>query len=1072
MILSKTAPAMSRSALAKSKKFWATNSSPNQVNSGPGFFVSTPQFNWHQQNQLALYAEDSRGAGNSSSSSDSHGIDNTYLAITAGANGASGAPGLYHDDESKNDDISGKASVPKISRNSSIGSGLVSEKVRDSGIAESKIYNGEITADPVAEAIDQTGKITVIDGMLKKMRRLHVAGSHREVLATFELLEALQDTPPIEAFNMVLGTLSKICDINTLLEAYEKMVRRGIVPDDTTYCIVLDSLVKAAKSVAETRSELVPFVGFNRGVLESVDEVLESLAVDDYLLLSHTILEAMASSHSRTWSPQLLESLNRVVHLSVLQGLPVPETLKSLIPSSSVTRIDMEDSVQSAANRFSSLSPKCQSSEHAQLAMMRSYCKHNEPSGAIAFFSGCGSPNYLLKPLLVGLAKNHLVATANRWISETSADARLVNDVLISIPSDVDAKAILPSATALFYKLDSGSPGSSPGGKIPGSGDSSDLHEGHCAYLRIAMAAKNEEALFMAIRKSHFDNITWDAVTIAQVVEFLSQIRQPLLASDICAWQIPKLVSICRSKNMNGFVDQEVVSNFVNLLQRKNQLSLDAALRILPVATRCSGARKQILERLSKAVTHHPHQLDATRTAEMTAKLVTSLSSIVVSSSLKATNEELDDISNILPKSVRHAMDSKCVFTADDAWNIKEALSRCGASEDLKTQFSEFCQSHSDYSRIANHAPHNAEASMSILRYALAPRGLDYAISILKDQFSLRHTISSDAISAVMEACLKHGEYHFLDELFTLMPKDQDNLNQLIISCSKAGKLELAQKCHSILVNDLGVYPTYQSYAAYILSQQISWTKAAELFEEAHSNAHLVLGADIYNTFATISADWLKKETLAKVLQQMQSKEFELTAKTYESILAMHLRLNEGEKALEILKHQIPITTKCMLSINCFNKIMSYFTKTTPNRQAALDVFMELRETGSLAVPSTYRLLMEAYLLPSAAEKPILEKADFVLRLMRKDGVKIPPSCFETLLRARGVLFRDFEGARDFYRGLVTKSRVLPDKGIFKALIESYVSNGKSAEIPLIFEEMKKYHVPVDDSISKLAQIH
>lgn len=1068
----KSAPAMSRTALAKSKKFWTASSSSNQVNSGPGFFVSTPQFNWHQQNQLAIYHEDTRGAGNSSSSSDTHGIDSNYLAITAGATGASGAPGLYYDEESK-DDTAGRANLTsKISRHPSIGTGLVSEKSQDSRATPSAIYHGEINVDPIAEAINQTGKVSVIDGMLKKMRRLQVAGSHKEVLATFELLEALKETLPIEAYNMVLATLSRTCDISTLLEAYEKMVCRGILPDDTTYSIVLNALVETAERMASTRAELALLVGTTQGVLESVDEVLESLAEEEYLLLSHSILQAMIATHPRPWSSQLLDSLNRVVHISVLQGLPIPEAFKSFIPQNSITRIDLEDSIQSAARCFSSLSPESQNSAEAHLAMMRSYFKHKEPSGAIAFFSGCGSPNYLLKPLLVGFAKNHLVATAKRWVSKTSADAQTINDILVSIPSDANAVEILPSATALFYKLDMKSPGNTSGGGMPGNGDSPNFHNGHCAYLRIAVAARNTEALYMAIRKSRLDDITWDAVTTTQVIEFLTQIRQPLLASDICAWQIPKLVLACKSKNLNGFVDQEVVSNFVASLQREDQLSVDAALRILPVATRCSGARKCILEKIRETLKYHPDQLDAVRTAETTEKSVNSLSSIVISSSLKATGEELNEISIILPAFVRHAMDSRCSFSVDAIWNIEEALSRCEASEELKKQFSEFHQSALAESKIAEEAPHHLEASLSIQRYALAPRGLDYAISILKSQCSLRHNISSDAISAVMEACLNQGELQFLDELFTMMPKNQDNLNQLIICSSKAGKTELARKCRSTLLSDLGVYPTYQSYSELISSQHESWAAAEELFEEARTQAKLVLGADIYNIFASISADHLKQEKLADVLRHMQTNGYELTASAYESILLMNLSLGEGKRALELLQRHIPMTTKSLLSINCFNEIMSYFIKKSPDRQAALDVFMELRGTGSLATPSTYRLLMEAYLLPSAAEKPNLEKADLVLRLMRKDGVKIPTRCFETLLRARGVQFRDFEGARDFYRGLVTKSRVLPDKGIFKALMESCVSNGKTAEMPLIFQEMKKYHVPVDESISRLAQIY
>jgi len=1060
MLFTKSAPVVSRSTFAaqsKSKKFWGSS---NQAS--PGFFVSTPQFNRHQQNQITYYVEDGRGAGSSGQSFDSFTIENPYLPLTAGVNAGPAASVGLVDDDGKEE--VGRPSKLPSERNLMLTMGprmTVSDLTpRVVEITDDKpaAARDEIKVDPIALAVDKTDKLELVNSVLRKMHRLLATGSYSAVLETFEDLESLQANLPLEAYNMVLQSLASTGDANAFLEGYERLLARGLIPNETTYAIIMNGLADVAVVLSNRLVQLEPLLGNGSGILESVDEIREGLSVEDHLALALTIIEPVVASHPKPLHLELQLSLDRIISLCIEHNVAIPRGLMESASGNVVGTIALQPSIGAAAAEFSSLRPDLQQTEGAQLALMGSYFHFNEPAGAMAFFSSCGAPQYLLKPLLSGLASAGLVGISRKWVTELKPHAGIISSLLKSIPSE-KAKEVLPSATEIFFQL----VGRGGGGGGAGSGSSasgiSDANEGRCSFMRLCVAAEDTEALLMAMRESKYSDVTWDANTISEVVQYMVKVQQPLLAADICAWQLPRLAELYSKNEVRSFVEEELISDTVRYLRKSDQLSLDAALRLLPVVLICAKTRKEILDIIFAAKLGAPHEVATLVNSENLPDIVRSLASLLISTSLRGTREEIDLVTRILPLFVEDAMAFRAEFSRTDLGDVHQALKMCKNSESLISLWLK-------RSPCRNETPKNearsSEMSLNIARYARAPNGFDYALSILKDQLRLKVPVSASAIESVIEAAAQ-TEPNTLPEIFAIVPKTQMVVNSMCRSAATTGFSDLALQCYRILTQEIGVLPTLPTYHALIGS--LSVDQALALFEEAQSR--LPLNAEIYNTVATILAQNGRKQDLASLMAEMSDRKLGLFPQTYGHIINMSIKLNEGHQALAILKN-VPTTVKSLLDVKVFNQLMNYFVK-AGDRDSALEVFVELRNTGTLATTFTYRLLMSAYLIRNKSEEPNLNNADRVLSLMRHDGSPIPAQCFATLLHARGVLFKDFEGAINFYRGMVKNSRVLPDKSVFEALVESYVTNGRETELSAVLNEMKRYHVAVDGNIAKLA---
>lgn len=1081
MLFQKSAPHVGRSAFAakaKSKKLWPS-SSANANQSHPSFFVSTPQFNRHQQNQVAPLLEDARGAGNS----DSYSIENPYLPLTAGATGSTGVThSLGYDDEAKEEQLSRSRSsvqMPNIVKSpsrTSLAPPLAHRVVKSSSTSNDESAK---VVYQVVDTIDHNGSASIIDGILMKMHRLHAAGSYRAVLDTFESMDATEQDIPIDAYNLVLQSLVKTCDVSTQLQAYERMLARGVVPDNTTYSILLSSLVDEAGSLMAKRNELLPILGSNPdNKLESVEEIYEGLAAEEYLVLAQQILLAIIASRSSSSNsmnvidPELQVCINQVVDACCDYNIEIPEALTSVAASQPEILIRAQPSIHLAADQFSSLAPEDQQSEGTQIAMLASYFRFKEPQGAIAFYSGCGAPSYLLKQLIIGFAANGYVATARRWSEQNEVDNDTISATLNSIPTE-HAEQSLPSATRLFYRLVGGG-GSGSNGNEGGdatSSDGGDFSPGRCSFLRLCVAAKHNPALIMAIRESKLSNCVWDATTISEVTAFLSE-SEPLLAADVCTWQVQKMQEVHEKKSLKSFVSEEIVADTVSALKKNNNLSLDAALRVLPVVGSCIHSRAEVLEILAKARLDSPEEVSRLMDSQKAISTAATLATLIMSRTSRLTEEEFFMAQKVFPLFVRDCISHKAHMNGEDVL-ISEALLVYYPESDVKRDFDDY--SNVDRLSAARASPQtdaeiNVTTSAIIQRYAKAPNGLDHAIRMLESEIRLRRNVTPAAVSAILQACVECNARDIIGDLCAILPKTQANLNLLAVYTAQLHEFELTDKCYNALFEVCGVAPTSNTYVELLKAYQSKPKMVIKLYQDALAAENVELDAEAYNCVLQSQAQALQKKNLTEILEIMHHKQFSITPQTYGCLLSMYVRMNEGRTALKMLKN-MSLVTKSLLEVKIFNHIMHYFVHRVPDKNSALEAFVELRNTGTLATPYTYRLLMEAYLLRNDGESPSVDNADKVLALMKHDGAPITNQCFATLLRARGVLCKDFYGARDFYRGLVKSSRVLPDKGIFKALLESYIINGHQEESKLVFDEMSRYHVPVDEEMRGMVPI-
>lgn len=873
----------------------------------------------------------------------------------------------------------------------------------------------------------------VIAKIVDKLRLFSENELYSNVLATFDSLGPLQKLMPAEAFNLAIQSASKVSskhDVSVQLELYEKLLKFNIEPNVRTYTLLITDLVNAATNRQQTVKLLSPLFGLNcqNSGLSSVDQVYRSLAPEEPLIISMNILNAVLScEHDMPAEFQPL--IGNVLTLCAELAIEPPHSLLSHADPALPCLITLQPDLESAELVYN----KNSHDELAQKAFLNKLFSYNQVNQAVQLFDQCGAPDRLLTSMYTGFARNRLVGTCRSWIQNTNADSGSIAKALASIPlanslnsSDTpgplndgnnrgdgnNSSDILPSAAAMFNRF------------IALNGTEK---IGRDAFINICIAGNSFDRLLMCIRESKLSNSVWDAVTTKNVLQFVIANNEPQLAADIASWQISKLDAEFKGLNVKSSVCQELADSTISELASTDKLDALVALRLLPLIRFNSQPLIEALPSLHKA---SMNQLEPE---------VIKAGLLALANFSKFSEDDLTSAINAVHE-VSTAMN--CSYTPSEQSVLSEILS------------ADFVSVHEEPASV------DETASELIRNYANINSGLDSALELFSDTMLLRKQVSLPAIQQLLQSVIRNESADpkpIISQLFERVEKTPAMLDVFITECAAVDN-ELTEQAVSML-KQKSLFPSLNAYVALIKGSKSSTATMALLDEAKHAKG---VNMDVYNAAIvnlSVHDDLPSIELLIEAVKEVVDGVEQLSIETIENVLQAYTRSHEYVTCLTRLE-QLTKLQRSLLNVHVYNELMNGFVG-AKDKQAAFKVYAMLLESGTLATSSTYETLIRTHLIESPVYEPDLHEADNVILSMKQSGTPISTQCFAALLRARGVQFKDLKAAQLFYRGLVKNSRVKPDEHIFRALLDSYETNGKHDEVDRVFDEMKRYHVPI-----------
>lgn len=903
----------------------------------------------------------------------------------------------------------------------------------------------EESAEPTPAPVEIAAKPLGADEAAAQMARLQSAGMHAQALGVFSDFEKTEVEIPIGIYNQVLRSLAALGeeqgDIALLLEAYERLLERDIVPDKDTYGIVIGALVDTAERLAEERARLMPGLG-PVGHMEAVDEAVEQFAVTDHLRLATQIFSASISVDGAKFC---LDQLDHLVLACGRHGVAVDAGLLSRATPSIAAPfvLRMQETPEQARETYEEFKTAGADIESLDSALIDVYFSLGRADLAVrAFKQATNKTDTLARQVVVGFAASGLVSTAWRWIREGDAGLQAAlsfnakAEVLKAMCTEPDH---LPTAALLYEHL-----AVQKDAKLP------EFSPARAAVLRLAASTASEAGLAVmrkVVNESHLRDASWDAVTLHTTVSRLLSEGYTQLALDVFVWQAEKLEAMWETFNIKSFIGQELLDGVVGGLPALTP-SLALSLVKVPFLVSSFGVLEKVASTLWAARRESPRIfIDAsmaTAVLDLHNRWILSAESPL---GLALPTELVEQLREIYP-----------LIEADAGVSNHRVRSLLGLQSKATGE------STAETLETATNAlvTKSREDALAAMHYA----GIDASesVDLLSGALSLAPSSAAFAVVPVFDSLARNREVMHLDTVYELAERylRDDDLAAVRQAAVQAADLSysLAERAHVALLA-AGCAPCASGYAQLVQAAPPGATAAVLLLHEAR--AHGVMpNTFLYNVVLARLAKAKRFGECDELFAEMAARGVERSDVTYGTMVSAACRADQGERAaalfaeLEALQGYAP-------KVAPYNMMMQYYVHTKRDRTAALKVFEKLKASGAAPSPFSYQLAMEAWLL-----SPVdIARADQQLLALKHRNTPVTTKHFATLLHARGVLLKDLPAAVNFYRGLVKNSRVLPDRHVFKALLESYIANSRTGDTPKVLDEMTKYHVKVDTDMLK-----
>ena len=146
-----------------------------------------------------------------------------------------------------------------------------------------------------------------------------------------------------------------------------------------------------------------------------------------------------------------------------------------------------------------------------------------------------------------------------------------------------------------------------------------------------------------------------------------------------------------------------------------------------------------------------------------------------------------------------------------------------------------------------------------------------------------------------------------------------------------------------------------------------------------------------------------------------------------------------------------------------YNCLMQYFLSTKRDRSKVLAYYERMKRSNIQPTMHTYKLLIDTY----ATLDPIdLDAATAVIEDLKRSGLQPEAVHYASLIHAKGCVLHDMTGARALFDSVISSHSVSPNPSLYQALFESYVANHDVAATEPLLAQMNKQRVKLTPYIA------
>jgi len=299
----------------------------------------------------------------------------------------------------------------------------------------------------------------------------------------------------------------------------------------------------------------------------------------------------------------------------------------------------------------------------------------------------------------------------------------------------------------------------------------------------------------------------------------------------------------------------------------------------------------------------------------------------------------------------------------------------------------------------------------------------------------------------------------------------QQILDHMVAGCLNVGRRDLAAKYHQDMI-DMGFAPSANTFGLYITTLK----ENTKTFDEASEAVKIFLRAKaegvepssfLYNALIGKLGKARRIDDCLFYFAEMRNLGIRPTSVTYGTIVNALCRVSDEKFAEEIFE-EMEACTNYKPRPAPYHSLMQYFLTTKRDRSKVLAYYERMRRQGIEPTIHTYKLLIDTH----ASLEPVnMAAAETVLSEMQTSGIQPEAVHYASLIHAKGCVLHDVDAARALFDQVVAKGKVKPQPCMYQALFESLNANHRSTECEPLLADMAARRVDFTPYIAN-ALIH
>lgn len=299
----------------------------------------------------------------------------------------------------------------------------------------------------------------------------------------------------------------------------------------------------------------------------------------------------------------------------------------------------------------------------------------------------------------------------------------------------------------------------------------------------------------------------------------------------------------------------------------------------------------------------------------------------------------------------------------------------------------------------------------------------------------------------------------------------QQILDHMVAGCLSVGRRDLASKYHQDMA-DMGFAPSANTFGLYITTLK----ENTKTFDEASEAVKIFLRAKaegvepssfLYNALIGKLGKARRIDDCLFYFAEMRNMGVRPTSVTYGTIVNALCRVSDEKFAEEIFE-EMESCANYKPRPAPYHSLMQYFLSTKRDRAKVLSYYERMRSKGIQPTVHTYKLLIDTH----ATLEPInMPAAEAVLSEMRAAGIQAEAVHYASLIHAKGCVLHDMESAQSLFDTVIAEGKVQPQPCMYQAVFESLNANHRSAECEALLQDMNARHIDFTPYIAN-ALIH